>query len=468
MLDEGRRTSPRSISGPSFPVADWCVLAPTVSVQGTVSGTSDTMVESQDLSVKGQRLTTTSADRVCGRPHKNKMGLNRSRSLSSHRHQCHLHPRTVQNKGGGKLQLEMFVARKKQQPQFFTTQEDIYRILDETSDVIRPTSNLGRKRLSPYNPLPAIGGTSIFHQDEPDETSRDVNNDNRRETTIQKSPDGTSRDVNNDNRRGTTIQKSPDGTSRDVNNDNRRETTIQKSPDGTSRDVNNDNRRETTIQKSPDGTSRDVNNDNRRGTTIQKSPDSTSRDVNNDNRKGNTIQKSPDGTSRDVNNDNRKDTTIQESHLEDSTEADSLLSSNVTRDNNVPGICRLSSNVTRDNHVPGVCRLSPNVTRDNNVPCVCRQISKMSRERTYNVLEPKFVRGPTEALKESPNKISLDLLESTTTVVFGPRLQTSGGQEPIKLWDGDKLPQTMERLSLDGHDSPDDDKSIHRTFWFDY
>nr|CAD7570927.1 unnamed protein product [Timema californicum] len=299
---------------------------------------NDTMVESQDLSVKGQRLTTTSADRVCGRPHKNKMGLNRSRSLSSHRHQCHLHPRTVQNKGGGKLQLEMFVARKKQQPQFFTTQEDIYRILDETSDVIRPTSNLGRKRLSPYNPLPAIGGTSIFHQDEPDETSRDVNNDNRRETTI------------------------------------------QKSPDGTSRDVNNDNRRETTIQKSPDGTSRDVNNDNRRGTTIQKSPDGTSRDVNNDNRRGTTIQKSPDETSSDVNNDNRKDTTIQESHLEDSTEADSLLSSNVTRDNNVPGVCRLSSNVTRDNNVPGVCMFSSNVTRDNNAPGVCRLSSNVTRD----------------------------------------------------------------------------------------
>nr|CAD7427875.1 unnamed protein product [Timema monikensis] len=395
------------------------------------------MVESHDLSVKGQRLTTTSADRVCGNPHKNKMGLNRSRSLSSHRHQCHLHPRAVQNKGEGKLQLEMFVARKKQQPQFFTTQEDIYRILDETSDIIRPTSNLGRKRLSPYNPLPAIGGTSIFHQDEPDETSGDVNNDNRRGTTIHKSPDETSRDVNNDNRKDTTIQKSPDETIGDVNNDNRR---------------------------------------------------------------GTSIQKSPDETSRDVNNDNRKDTTIQKSHLEDSTKADSLLSRNMIRYNNVSRVCRLSRNVTRDNNVPCVCRLSPNMIRDNNAPCVCRlsrnmtrdnnalcvcrlsskvtrynnvpctcrQISKMSRERTYNVLEPKFVKGPTEVIKESPNKSSLDLLESTTTVVFGPRVQTSGGQEPIKLWDGDKLPQAMERLSLDGHDSPDDDKSIHRTFWFDY
>jgi hypothetical protein len=38
------------------------------------------------------------------------------------------------------------------------TQEDIYKILTETSDVIRPTTSTGEStRLSPYEPLPAIG-----------------------------------------------------------------------------------------------------------------------------------------------------------------------------------------------------------------------------------------------------------------------------------------------------------------------
>jgi hypothetical protein len=38
------------------------------------------------------------------------------------------------------------------------TQDDIYKILTETSDVIRPSTSTGEsKRLSPYTPLPAIG-----------------------------------------------------------------------------------------------------------------------------------------------------------------------------------------------------------------------------------------------------------------------------------------------------------------------
>lgn len=40
------------------------------------------------------------------------------------------------------------------------TQDDIYKIITETSDVIRPSTSTGEsKRLSPYTPLPAIGAT---------------------------------------------------------------------------------------------------------------------------------------------------------------------------------------------------------------------------------------------------------------------------------------------------------------------
>lgn len=62
---------------------------------------------------------------------------------------------------------------------------------------------------------------------------------------------------------------------------------------------------------------------------------------------------------------------------------------------------------------------------------------KLVREGTYNVLEPKFVKGPTpengtvrrnrdtgvkEKKKEKPKKAANELQQSSTTIVFGPRL----------------------------------------------
>jgi hypothetical protein len=54
------------------------------------------------------------------------------------------------------------------------TQDDIYKILTETSDVIRPTTSTGEStRLSPYEPLPAIG-TKFKPQDHSDDKVTDI------------------------------------------------------------------------------------------------------------------------------------------------------------------------------------------------------------------------------------------------------------------------------------------------------
>ncbi|PSN32408.1 hypothetical protein C0J52_17842 [Blattella germanica] len=119
-----------------------------------ITGKSQSM---RDLQVEGRGLRTSSDDANDMSPSrkKTKRGLGRSKSLVDTTSKKTRVNEGINNQGfyytGDNGRHQPYLRR-------MPTQDDIYKILDETSDIIRPATTDGEsKRLSPYIPLPAIG-----------------------------------------------------------------------------------------------------------------------------------------------------------------------------------------------------------------------------------------------------------------------------------------------------------------------
>ncbi|KAJ9588223.1 hypothetical protein L9F63_018387 [Diploptera punctata] len=236
------------------------------------------------------------------------------------------------------------------------TQDDIYKIIDETADVIRPSTSDddSKKRLSPYTPLPAIGTkfNPIKSRVNPLIEISESNTEPKTNTKIMGTMDKLVENTNSTMKIAESKIKNEEKHAKQVKFDTK------------------------------------------------------------------TLQ----NTNKNATNSIKISQTNQSASLK--SNGDLKLFKNVSGDKNA---CKSNSSFQNSSEITCSEGDAPDGTNSSD-----DSARKLVREGTYNVLNPKFVRGPTDIDsspskhqgKEKAKKKSSNPLEaSSTTIMFGPRLQ---------------------------------------------